>query len=297
MQDVSDFYQTLDLPETASADDIKKAYRRLARAHHPDRNPGDAAAEERFKEVQEAYETLSDPEKRRAYDRRRRFGPGDAGTFGGFPGAGFGGSGTGSGAAFGSRPPFGAAEGLDPLFRFFFQDETARAPASSDVETELGLSFEQALRGGATEVRLPGGESVRLTIPRGVRSGLKIRLRGRGEASPDGRRGDLYVTFRVEPSPTFRREGDHLHRTEVVSALEAMLGTTRQITNAYGQTVKVQIPAGTQPGERLRLRGQGVATDQRTGDLFVEIAVEVPRNLTAAQRDELEATARRLGLL
>lgn len=293
MQDVADYYQTLDLPETASADDIKKAYRRLARTHHPDRNPGDAAAEERFKEVQEAYETLSDPEKRRAYDRRRRFGAGDGPGFGGFPGTGF----SGSGAAFGSRPPFGGAEGMDPLFRFFFQDEAGRTAVPTDVETELALSFDQALRGGATEVRLPGGESVRLTIPRGVRSGLKIRLRGRGEALPDGRRGDLYVTFRVEPSPTFRREGDHLHRTEVVSALEAMLGTTRQITNAYGQTVKVQIPAGTQPGERLRLRGQGVATDERTGDLFVEIAVEVPRTLTPAQRDELEATARRLGLL
>ena len=293
MQDVADFYQTLDLPDSASADDIKKAYRRLARTYHPDRNPGDAAAEERFKEVQEAYETLSDPEKRRAYDRRRRFGSVEGGAFGGFPGAGFG----GSGAAFGSRPPFGGAEGLDPLFRFFFQDEAARGAAPTDVETELSLSFEQALRGGATEVRLPGSESVRLTIPRGVRSGLKIRLRGRGAAAPDGRRGDLYVTFRVEPSPTFRREGDHLYRTETVSALEALLGTTRQITNAYGQTVKVQIPAGTQPGERLRLRGQGVATDQRTGDLFVEIAVAVPRNLTPAQHDELEATARRLGLL
>lgn len=297
MAEVTDYYQTLELDEAAPPEAVKKAYRRLARAHHPDRNPGDPAAEERFKAVQEAYDTLNDPEKRRAYDRARRLGTasrarGDGDPFGpGGPFAGYGFDAT-------SRPGnFQGARGFDPLFDFFFDNAPGTAAPPTDVETELRLTFDQALRGGKTEVRLPDGETVRLSIPRGVRSGVKIRVRGHGEAGASGARGDLYVTFRVEPSPHFRREGDNLHIGETVSAVEAIVGTARHITNAYGQTVKVQIPAGTQPGERLRLRGQGVATDQRTGDLFVEIGVVVPRQLTDAQRTELAATAERLGLL
>lgn len=290
MTDTATHYDTLGVPETASPEDIKRAYRRLARESHPDRNPGDPAAEERFKALQEAYETVGDPARRAAYDRERRdpFGGARGGRASGESGFGS----FGSGFA-------GADAGFDPLFSFFFSDPAGGArPSSSpaDVETELALSFDQAIRGGKTEVRLPDGESVRLTIPRGVRSGLKVRVRGHGRPGAGGR-GDLYVTFRVEPSGAFRREGDHLHLVESVSALEAIVGTTRQITNAYGQTVKVHIPAGTQPGERLRLRGQGVATDDRTGDLFVEVRVVVPRQLTDAQREALEATARRLGLL
>lgn len=293
MAEVTDYYKTLELDPSATPDEIKKAYRRLARKHHPDRNAGDPVAEERFKAVQEAYETLSDADKRKAYDRARRrvTSPG----LGGSPFAGFGSYETRGARTGGFRTADG---GFDPLFEFFFQRDVEAAPTPpTDVETELMLTFDQALRGGKTEVRLPDGETVRLSIPRGVRSGLKIRVRGHGETGADGTRGDLYVTFRVEPSSRFRREGDHLHATEAISALEAILGTTRQITNAYGQTVKVQIPAGTQPGERLRLRGQGVVTDQKTGDLFVEIGVVVPRELTDAQREALEAAAREAGLL
>ena len=308
MAEVTDYYQTLEVDENATPDAIKKAYRKLARAYHPDRNPGDPAAEERFKGVQEAYETLSDPARRRAYDRERRYGPsrgrrGDGGNpFGaGGPFGGFEARGARGAAGFhteGARTEgFSGADGFDPLFSFFFSDDARTTAPPSDVETELKLTFDQALRGGRTEVRLPDGETVRLAIPRGVRSGLKVRVRGHGETGATGDRGDLYVTFRVAPSPRFRREGDNLHLAETVSAVEAMLGTTRQITNAYGQTVKVHIPAGTQPGERLRLRGQGVATEQKTGDLFVEIQVVVPRELTDAQREALETTAREIGLL
>ncbi len=297
MAEVSDYYQTLEVEETAAPDAIKKAYRRLARAYHPDRNPGDPSAEDRFKAVQEAYETLSDEKRRKAYDRERHVGPSrgpggfDASSFGGFDAeSAFRGARSGS--------TFSGADGFDPLFSFFFSGENAqRAAPLHDVETELKLTFDQALRGGRTEVRLPDGETVRLAIPRGVRSGLKVRVRGHGETDASGARSDLYVTFRVEPSPRFRREGDHLHIVEAVSAIEAIVGTTRPITNAYGQTVKVQIPPGTQPGERLRLRGQGVATDAKAGDLFVEVQVVVPRELTKTQRDALAATARETGLL
>ncbi|PAP75562.1 DnaJ C-terminal domain-containing protein [Rubrivirga marina] len=286
MAEVTDYYTLLGVPETASPETIKRAYRSLARDSHPDRNPGDPNAEERFKAVQRAYHVLSDPRRRESYDEARQS------LFGGL----------GGGLDGRSRPsssrtsPFGP-DGYDPLVSLFFGDEPTPAGRGADVEAQVKLTFDQALRGGRTEVRLVDGETVRLTVPKGVRSGLKVRVRGRGRAGGTGERGDLYVTFRVDPVARFRREGDNLHVVEIVSAVEAMLGATRSITNAYGQTIKVHIPPGTQPGERLRLRGQGVETDSRRGDLFVEVQVTVPRSLTDEQREALEEAARRVGLL
>ncbi|MDX1419341.1 MAG: J domain-containing protein [Rubricoccaceae bacterium] len=302
MAEITDYYQALEVDEGASAEDIKKAYRRLARANHPDRNPDDPGAEERFKAVQEAYEVLSDPEKRKAYDRARR------NPFAGYgPGFGAGGPG-GNGAEYVDLSDLfsGGAQGFadgggfgDFISQIFDEPPRRRRPARGrDVETQVKLTFDQALRGGKTELRVGDGEPLRLTIPKGVRSGFKIRLRGRGRPGPGGgEAGDLYVTFRVEPSPRFRREGDTLHVVETVSAMEAILGTTRAITNAYGKTVKVTIPPGTQPGERLRLRGQGVETAKRAGDLYVEVQVSIPRHLTDEQRAGLEACARKHGIL
>ena len=273
MPEATDYYSVLGVPETADTASIKRAYRDLAHLHHPDRNGG--AAADAFVAAQEAYMVLSDPDARRAYDRSRAasFVPLDAGRYhdaflNGFEDVG--------------RPHGGA--------RF-------STTTSADIETQVQLTFSQALRGGRTEVRLASGESVRLTLPQGIRSGVKVRVRGYGRPLTGGERGDLYVTFRVDRDERFRREGDNLHVVERVSALEAMIGTTRSITNAYGQTIKVPIAPGTQPGERLRLRGQGIVTKKRTGDLFVEIHVTVPRSLSEAQRAELEAFARQLGIL
>ena len=283
-----DYYHILEIEDAADAAEIKRAYRLLARTYHPDRNPGDVEAVERFKRIQAAYEVLSDEARRRAYDRARRdpfaalstasamdsFGPGHD-----------------------AHGRFARADGSDPLFSLFFGDTAGRPTRGRDLEAQVQLTFDQALRGGRTEVRLAGGETVRVTVPKGVRSGVKVRVKACGHAGADGTRGDLYVTFRIEPSSRFRREGDNLHIVETISALEAILGTTRSITNAYGQTIKVPIAPGTQPGERLRLRGQGVALKNRAGDLLVEIQVTVPRALTDAQRDELSAAAERIGLI
>jgi molecular chaperone DnaJ/curved DNA-binding protein len=306
MAEITDYYRVLEVDEGASAEEVKKAYRRLARAYHPDRNPDDPGAEERFKAVQEAYEVLSDPQKRKAYDRARR------NPFAGY-GAGYGGFGAGDGSAapqaeyvdltdlFGGGAGFGGegAGGFGSLFSQLFEEPRgARRPARGrDVETQVKLTFDQALRGGKTELSLGEGEPLRITIPKGVRSGFKVRLRGRGRPAPGGEPGDLYVTFRVEPSPRFRREGDNLLVTETISAMEAILGTARSITNAYGKTIKVQIPPGTQPGERLRLRGQGVETPDHKGDLYVEVQVSIPRHLTEEQRKGLEQCARQHGIL
>ncbi len=303
MPQISDHYQTLGVGEEAKPDEIKRAYRRLARQHHPDRNPGNSEAEEQFKAVQEAYDVLGDPAQRKAYDRARRnpFGsqgrPFPAGN-GGAPFGAAGGSGFEGFYDISGQPDGAEAYDLGGLFSQFFGAEASRrTPRGRDVEVQVGLTFDQALRGGQTDVRLPDGEPFRLPIPPGVRSGMKLRLKGRGPAGPVGEPGDLYVTFRVEPSARFRREADDLHLSETVSAMEAILGTTRAITNAYGKTVKVQIPPGTQPGERLRLRGQGVATKSHTGDLYVEVLVSIPRHLTAEQRTGLERCARDLGIL
>ena len=286
MRETTDYYATLGVDASAPAEAVKQAYRRLALAYHPDHNPGDDAAEQRFREIQTAYEALVDPARRTAYDRARlnplrhaTFAPASL-----------------HGEARGGMPTEHAGSRAD-VFSFFFNDETPAPARGADVEAQLQLTFDQALRGGTTDLPVHGGEPVRLVIPRGVRTGVKIRVSGRGKAAGGaGGAGDLFVTLRVDVSPRFRREGDHLHIVETVSAIEAILGTTRAITNAYGQTIRVAIPAGTQPGERLRLRGQGVVTDKRTGDLFVEVNVMVPRELSDEQRAELERTALRMGL-
>lgn len=287
MAAVKDYYKILGVEEDATTPAIKKAYRDLARKFHPDRNPGDTSAEERFKEIQEANDTLSDPQKRKEYDQRRKnpFGAG-----GGFD--------TGAGSRFYETPdgtfvrfetsddgggdPFG---GFSDLFgRVFNGGRTASR--GRDINTVITLSFEEALKGGRHEVVLPSGEHVRINVPRGVHDGFRIRLRGRGQSGPTGR-GDLYVTFHVESSGRFERRGRDIHLVETVDAFEAMLGTTRELQNAYGSKIKLTIPPGTQPGEKLRVREQGVETTDGKGDLYVEVRVTVPKNLTAAQKRRL----------
>lgn len=308
MPQTKDYYDILGVDEDASAKEIKKAYRDLARKYHPDRNPDKPDAEERFKEIQEAYSVLSDEEKRKEYDARRRFG-------GGFGGQGFGGNGgrqrRSPGGGFDVRFEQGGEGfgGIGDIFSSFFgghggSGAQARDPftqrqqsSGRDVETTLRISFDDALRGGKREVTLPDGETIRINIPKGVRSGFKIRLRGRGEAGPRGQRGDLYVTFKVADHPRFRRKGDDIYVTEEVDAIEAMLGTERRIPTPYGQNIKITIPPGTQPGEKLRLRGQGVQTEDRgTGDLYVEVDVTIPENLSDSQREALRTAAEKANL-
>ena len=323
MPQTKDLYDILGVDEDASKEEIKKAYRTLARKHHPDRNPDSPNAEEKFKEIQKAYSILSDEEKRQQYDAQRRFGgggfggPNGARGFGGRQGAGgpeirfeqgnfddvFGGRG-GLGdifeSFFGGRG--GATQGQDPFRQQRGQQQGPRQrrrsgrPSGQDIETKLQLSFEEALHGGRREVELPTGESIRLNIPQGVRNGYKIRLKGRGQAGPTGERGDLYVTFEVGDHPRFRRKGDDIHLTESIDVFEALLGTERRIPTPYGQRIKLSIPAGTQPGEKLRLRGQGVKTDDGQGDLYVKVDVDIPTDLTDAQRETLREAAEEVGL-
>jgi molecular chaperone DnaJ/curved DNA-binding protein len=319
MPQTKDLYDILGVDEDASKQEIKKAYRTLARKHHPDRNPDDPKAEDKFKEIQKAYSILSDEEKRQQYDAQRRFGGG--GGFGG-PNGGRGGFGQGGGpnvhfeqggfdevfggrgglgdifeSFFGGRGRGGATRGPDPFRQQGGQRRQQQRRGGQDVETKLQLSFDEALQGGRKQVELPTGESIRLNIPQGVRNGYKIRLRGRGQAGPTGQRGDLYVTFEVGDHPRFRRKGDDIHLTEEIDVFEALLGTERRIPTPYGQRLKLTIPPGTQPGEKLRLKSQGVKTDDGQGDLYVEIDVDIPASLSDDQRETLRAAAEEADLL
>jgi len=328
MPQTKDLYDVLGVDEDASQEEIKKKYRKLARKHHPDRNPDDPNAEEKFKEIQKAYSILSDEEKRQQYDAQRRFGGGGGG-FGGGGGRGAWGQAGGGGPevrfeqgnfddVFGGR---GGGGGLGDIFENFFggatggsrtrgrdpfgqqrqqrQQQRGRQGGGQDIETTLKLSFREALEGGRKQVELPSGESIRLKIPKGVRDGFKIRLKGRGQPSrrPSGQRGDLYVTFDVGDHPRFDRKGEDIHLTESIGMFDAVFGTEVRVPTPYGQHLKLTVPAGTQPGEKMRLKGQGVKTEDGQGDLYVEIDVDIPENLSRKQRKILRNAAEEADLL
>ncbi|GAA0309724.1 DnaJ C-terminal domain-containing protein [Kineococcus aurantiacus] len=323
-----DFYAILGVSHDADAAEIKKAYRKKARTLHPDANPGDAAAEQQFKEVGEAYAVLSDPEQRQQYDGIRamvgggaRFSSGGAGGAGG--GAGFedllgglfnqGRGGAPGGVRFGTPGGAGGGGFEDLLGGLFSQGGAGaggggfpggfggtRAPQrGQDLDASARVSFRDALEGKTVSLRVPdprGGpaRTVNARLPQGVRDGQKVRLRGQGLAGAGGQNGDLLVTVHVEPHPVFRRDGDDLRMTLPVSFGEAVLGATVEVPTLDGATVRVKVPAGTPSGRSLRLKGRGVkrsrSTDER-GDLFVTIEVVVPQRVDGAVRAAVEAFA------
>jgi len=306
-----DPYTVLGVPRDAKDDAIRKAYRKLARELHPDVNPGDPVAEERFKEVSGAYAVLSDPDKRSAYDefgeialdpnfdveRAREAGQ----AFGG--GHGFGG--------FGGGPGMGGFGGLDDLFSNLFSrggggfEGVHLRRAGPDVEAELELDFLEAALGGEQRLTISrpsadGGsrqQTVTVRIPPGVADGGRIRLRGKGgEGIGGGPPGDLFARIRVRPHPVFRREGRDLFLDVPVSVREAILGAKVAVPTLRGR-VTVSIPPGTDSGSKLRLRGKGVPhlRGNGRGDQLVIINVEIPKSLNSDQRDLIEKLGKSLG--
>ena len=342
---MADYYETLGVGRGASDEEIKKAYRRLARENHPDANPGDDAAEERFKEIQQAYDTLSDPGKRREYDARGRF-------------AGFGrGGGPGAGGGF--------VGDIGDIFSSMFRGRGAptQAPARGrDLETEVRLGFDQAMNGTEVTVTVPkqstcktcsgtgakpgtspitcprcGGRGIdtesqgffsisqpcpecggsgqiipepcatcggsgltmqrkryRVRIPAGVRDGTRIRVRGKGEDGPRGAPpGDLYVVTRVMPSPVFRQRDDGNLEVKVpITVAEAIQGATVEVPTLAG-TKRIRVPAGTQHGTVVRLRGEGPpkASSRQRSDILYRLDIEMPKDLSREQRKALDAFA------
>ncbi len=268
-----DYYALLGVLETASEQDITRAYRRLARELHPDVNPDKPEAEERFKEVSSAYDVLGDPAKRKEYDELRRLAPAGAGGFGD------------DGGGFHVR--FTTADDLGDLFGDLFGAggrQATRARRGRGPEAEVALEFEEAVTGVERKV---GGATVR--IPAGIEDGQLIRVPGQGgPGSNGGPPGDLYVTVRVSPHPLFGRDGPHLTLRIPVTFAEAALGADIRVPTLHGDPVTLRLPPGTPTGRTFRVRGKGVPG---RGDLLVTVEVAVPRRLTEAQRQAVQELA------
>ncbi|WP_420639985.1 DnaJ C-terminal domain-containing protein [Candidatus Poriferisocius sp.] len=281
----TDYYKVLGVSPSASDKDITKAYRRLARKLHPDANPGDAGAEERFKEVSAAYDVLGDGERRAQYDQVRHMGPMN---FQAGPG-GF----TMEGDLADFMSNFMGGGRFERGGRPF----TGRTPPmrGSDLQAHLTLDFAEAVRGVTTDVVLSGdtaqvGQAIAVRIPAGVDSGQKIKLAGKGEPGVNGGPpGDLYVTVKVRAHPVFGRQGKNLTVTAPVTFAQAALGSEISVPTFEGDPVTLRLPPGSQPGQVLRVRDRGVQTGKGTGDLLVKLSLEVPTQLTEEQRQALEA--------
>lgn len=287
--DYKDYYKILGVERKATEDDIRKAYRKLAMQYHPDRNPGDKQSEERFKEINEAYQVLSDPKKRAHYDRlgsdysswQRRGAPGDFNwdQYGGFPA--------------GTRVnPDEMQDIFSDFFRTIFgirgEAPGSRQSQAQGYQQELEISLDEAFK-GTTRVLQSNGKQKQVRIPAGVRTGSKVRVAGAG---PNGL--DLYLIVDVKDDKRFERRGDDLHTAATVSVFTAILGGEADVETLNGK-VKLNIPAGTQPDQVFRLSGRGmphVRNPNEKGDLYVHLKVQIPKYLSAKQRELLDEASR-----
>ncbi|MDF2442852.1 MAG: molecular chaperone DnaJ [Subtercola sp.] len=310
-----DFYKVLGVSKDVSAADLKKQYRKLARQYHPDSNPGDAAAEAKFKEISEANSVLADAEQRKEYDQIRamgsgaRFTAGGQGQSGGFEdvfggmfggGAGRGGAGSAGGSA-GSNYSFQQA-GYDDLLGGMFGGNRGFGQPSGgfrgyggptrgrDVTARTTVDFVTATKGDTIKLQTAEGTTITVKIPAGVSDGQKIKLRGKGEKSQDGGEpGDIVLTVSVRKHPVFDRDGLNLRVNVPVTFVEATLGATIEVPTLGGDPVKLRVGPGTPSGRVLRVKGRGVDTPKGTGDLLAVVQVAVPSHLTDEAREALEA--------
>jgi DnaJ-class molecular chaperone len=319
-----DYYEVLGVSKGASADEVKRAHRKLARQYHPDMNKNNPSATEKFKEVQEAYDVLSDPEKRKLYDQF-----GHAGVDGGAAAAGAGaghdpfeafrrGSGRGNGRRTWRQGPV-TVEDFDPselgggnfgdIFEQLFggrggagmggmggaRTGRTRAPEphrGADVEHGVTLTFAQAARGTTLPLQINRDgklETIEVKIPPGVKDGSRVRIRGRGQQSAGGEAGDLYIVTQVHAHPYYRREGLDILLDVPISLYEALLGTKVEVPTLDGP-VTLTIPPGTSSGAKLRIKGRGIERGEEKGDQLVVMKVIVPKNLD----DEGKELVRRL---
>jgi len=288
----TDYYAVLGVRNDAAQGDITKAYRKLARKNHPDTNPGDTAAEERFKEISTAYEVVGDEDKRARYDEARRMGP-IGGAFGGAsPGGGFGFEGADLGDLLGSM--FGGGGVAGGLFGDQPGGRHARMKRPGrDQEARLTISFDEAVRGTTTSISLTdqsGPRTIKLRIPAGIESGKRIRVKGKGGAGDPP--GDLFVIVEIGSHQLFGRKGTRLTLELPVTLAEAALGAEIAVPTYDGESLTVRIPAGTQHGHTMRVRGGGAPNDNgEAGDLIVTVMVAVPKNLNKKQVAAMEAFA------
>jgi molecular chaperone DnaJ len=360
-----DFYQTLGVSEKATPEEVKKAYRKLAKQFHPDANPNKPEAAEKFKDISEAHSVLSDPEKRKKYDTMRKLGAFDFSTPRPRGGRGGGGAPRGAGDDGGATFDFGDMGGLGDIFSSIFGRGKREEPKGEAVELALEIPFRVAALGGKVPVSLsmngpcatcggngaaPGatltqcpeckgrgtisfgqggfavnrpcpmcrgrgkvpsekcptcngaGETrvekrMMITVPPGTDTGLRIRLKGQGEAGQGSQTpGDLLVTFQVQPDKFFRRDGLDLICDVTVNLAQAALGTRLRVKTIDGKKVVLKLPAGTQPGRKFRIKGEGIAKGDRKGDMIVTTQVTVPQELNEEQAELLKKFAESTGL-
>jgi molecular chaperone DnaJ len=357
-----DFYQVLGVPDSASQDEIKKAYRKLAKQYHPDANPNNPAAAERFKGISEAHAVLSDADKRKQYDQMRRLGAFD-GMSRQRAGASRAGASRGAGAGPGDASEsfdFGDFGGLGDIFSSIFGRGRREEPTAAEtLEAVVEVPFRIAALGGKIPVTIPvtdpcptcagsggtpgatwstcpecngrgtisfgqGGFAVNrpcpqcrgrgripsqpcptchgagevrterrivITVPPATDSGSRIRLRGQGAAG-----GDLIVTFQVQPDRFFRRDGLDIICEVPINMVQAAVGTRLRVRTLDGKKVMLRIPAGTQPGRKFRIKGQGIERNAHRGDQLVQIQVTIPERLTEEQQEQLKKFAETTGL-
>jgi len=273
-----DFYKILGVSKDVSDADLKKAYRKLAKDNHPDLHPGDAAAEARFKDISEAFDVLSDAEQRREYDAIRAMGGGARFQAGG-QGAGFedvfsnlfG----GGGFQGGGFPGFGGFGGFGPQ-------------RGQDLSTTASINFIDSVNGTTVKLNLRS-ESVSVKVPAGIQDGQKLKVKGKGQPSPNGGpAGDLVVTIKVKPHAVFTRDGDNIRISVPVTFSEATLGATIEVPVLGGEPVKLKVAPGTPNGRTLRVKGKGVQFGSRQGDLLATVEVMVPGHLPAKAKKLLE---------
>jgi molecular chaperone DnaJ len=279
-----DFYKVLGVDKKAPADEIKKKYRALARDLHPDKTKGDAAKEEKFKAVSEAYEILSDPKKRAEYDEARSLferGGFRAPQGGGFQGGDF-------------HDVFGGGNPQD-IFANLFGNAARRGPRKGqDLQTEATITFRESVFGTTLDLRLATdrgqAQNISARVPTGVSDGAKIRVKGKGaqgEAGP----GDLFIQLHVKPHPIFSRKGENLTITLPVTFAEAALGADIKVPTMAGDDVTVRIAPGTPNGRTLRVKGRGITKGSTTGDLLVTVEVQVPQHVDGKALDALKTFA------
>ncbi len=289
MTEKRDYYEILGVPKNASDDEIKKAYRKLAIKYHPDKNPGDKAAEEKFKEVSEAHEVLSDKQKRARYDQ---FGHAGVGGNSGPSGNPFqGGNFNFNGQSF--NFDFGGAGGFADIFSdlFGFGSRNRRPRRGADIEARVTIEFEEAVFGTTVTIEDKNGKTLKVKIPAGIDDGMAIRLAGKGGDAPEkgGEKGDLYVRVHVKPHKHLTREGNIILSEQTISMVDAALGCEIDVETVDGK-VRMKVPAGTQSGTPFRLSGHGLImrADGDRGPHIVNIIVETPKNLSRKQKELLE---------
>lgn len=293
-----DFYKVLGVSKDASEAELKKVYRKLAREFHPDSNQGNAKAEAKFKEISEAYSVLSDKDQRAEYDQIRAMGSGArfsaGGPQGGFDDA-FSGFGRGGqqynfqgggfedilGGMFGGGGRFGQSTGG---YRGYGGPQKGQ-----DLVSSVTIDFFEAFHGDTMSLSTSEGRTVKVKIPAGVADAQKIRLRGKGYASPDGGEpGDIVLTVKVKKHPVFERDGLNIKVNVPVTFVEATLGATIEVPTPDGENVKLKVAPGTPSGRSLRVKGRGIKTAKGTGDLLAVVQIAVPSHLDDAAREALE---------